>query len=284
MKKPLLFVAIIFFWFLRISQAETIDVHIKGVDDGIKTTKQQDYKEAVLFAKREAVERAGVMIKSITTVKDLVLNSDYIESQAEAVLLPGYNILDMGYSENGTYQVVLIGKIRTNDEENKEFVVLIHEGFSFPMGMTYEEVFSRVEKESEDVKKIKCKTWLYRVDRKNKQCTLVYSTECKYNGFFPNTKWYFFYFKNNLLNGVNIDYTFDLDTKFFDGSGKFESVTGEILIELFNSIFRRFTVKYGQPVFNNNYDKAWTTPSTHIFLKYDTYLKTVSAKYLFKNH
>ena len=200
MKKPLLFVAIIFFWFLRISQAETIDVHLKGVDDGIKSTKQQDYKEAVLFAKREAVERAGVMIKSITTVKDLVLNSDYIESQAEAVLLPGYNILDMGYSENGTYQVVLIGKIRTNDEENKEFVVLIHEGFSFPMGMTYEEVFSRVEKESEDVKKIKCKTWLYRVDRKNKQCTLVYSTECKYNGFFPNTKWYFFYFKNNLLN------------------------------------------------------------------------------------
>ena len=99
-----------------ISDAETIDVHIKGVDDGVKTTKQRDYKEAVLFAKREAIERAGVKIKSMTTVKDLVVNSDYIESQAEAVLLPGYNILDMGYSADGTYQVVLVGKVKTVSE------------------------------------------------------------------------------------------------------------------------------------------------------------------------
>ena len=99
-----------------ISDAETIDVHIKGVDDGVKTTKQQDYKEAVLFAKREAIERAGVKIKSITTVKDMILNSDYIESQAEAVLLPGYNILDMGYSVDGSYQVVLIGKVKIASE------------------------------------------------------------------------------------------------------------------------------------------------------------------------
>ena len=99
-----------------ISDAETIDVQIKGVDDGAKTTKQRDYKEAVLFAKREAIERAGVKIKSMTTVKDLVVNSDYIESKAEAVLLPGYNILDMGYSADGTYQVVLFGKVKTVSE------------------------------------------------------------------------------------------------------------------------------------------------------------------------
>ena len=99
-----------------ISNAETIDVQIKGVDDGAKTTKQRDYKEAVLFAKREAIERAGVKIKSMTTVKDLVVNSDYIESQAEALLLPGYNILDMGYSVDGTYQIVLIGKVKTVSE------------------------------------------------------------------------------------------------------------------------------------------------------------------------
>jgi hypothetical protein len=96
--------------------SETIDVQIKGVDDGVKTNKQRDYKEAVLFAKREAIERAGVNIKAITTVKDLVLNSDYIESKAEAVLLPGYNILDMGYSADGTYQIVLIGKVKTVSE------------------------------------------------------------------------------------------------------------------------------------------------------------------------
>lgn len=112
-------VSIVFFALLVvpcISHAETIDVHIKGVDDGVKSRKQQDYKEAVLFAKREAIERAGVSIKAMTTVKDLVLNSDYIESKAEAILLPGYNILDMGYSADGTYQIVLIGKVKTVSE------------------------------------------------------------------------------------------------------------------------------------------------------------------------
>ncbi|MDY6903556.1 MAG: DUF1566 domain-containing protein [Thermodesulfobacteriota bacterium] len=92
--------------------AETIEVHIKGVDDGMKTTKQQDYKEAVLFAKREAIERAGVRIKAMTTARDMVVNSDYIESKAEAALMPGYTIIDIGYTADGTYQVVLLGKVR----------------------------------------------------------------------------------------------------------------------------------------------------------------------------
>ncbi|MEE8432186.1 MAG: DUF1566 domain-containing protein [Candidatus Desulfatibia sp.] len=96
-----------------ISSAQTIDVYIKGVDDGVRTTKQQDYKEAVLFAKREAIERAGVKIKSMTTAKDMVVNSDYIESKAKAALMPGYNIIDIGYSADGTYQIVLIGKVRS---------------------------------------------------------------------------------------------------------------------------------------------------------------------------
>jgi hypothetical protein len=94
-----------------VSDAETIDVQIKGIDDGTKTTKGQDYMEAVLFAKREAIERAGVKIKALTTVQDLIVNSDYIESKAEGVILPGYNILDIGYTEGGTYQIVLVGKI-----------------------------------------------------------------------------------------------------------------------------------------------------------------------------
>ncbi len=93
--------------------AKTIDVHIKGFDDGVKTTKQKDYKEASLFAKREAIERAGVKIESITRVKDLVLMEDYIEAKAAAVLMPGYKIIDIGYNEVGTYVIVLIGRIKT---------------------------------------------------------------------------------------------------------------------------------------------------------------------------
>ncbi len=79
-----------------ISISETVDVQIKGVDDGIRSTNQQDYKEAVLFAKREAIERAGIKIKSKTSSVNLIIESDYIESTAEAVLLPGYNIIDIG--------------------------------------------------------------------------------------------------------------------------------------------------------------------------------------------
>jgi len=85
-----------------ISIAGMIDVKIIGVDDGVKTTKQQDYKEAVLFAKREAIERAGVKVKALTTANDFVIHSDYIESKAEAVLLPGYDVIDVGYQKDGT--------------------------------------------------------------------------------------------------------------------------------------------------------------------------------------
>jgi len=35
--------------------AETIDVNIKGVDDGVKTSRQQDYQEAVMNAKLQAI-------------------------------------------------------------------------------------------------------------------------------------------------------------------------------------------------------------------------------------
>jgi len=103
----------------RVAPTETIDVQIKGVDDGVKTSIQRDYKEAVLFAKREAIERAGVKVKSKTMMKDFVVYEDYIESQADAVLLAGYQIIDMGYSANGTYQVVLIGKVRVRSSETQ---------------------------------------------------------------------------------------------------------------------------------------------------------------------
>ena len=90
---------------------EPISVQIKGYDDGIKTSVQQDYKEAVLFAKREAIERAGVNVKSITTAEDFVVQSDFIESQAEATLAAGYEILDVGYQEDGSYLVILSGEV-----------------------------------------------------------------------------------------------------------------------------------------------------------------------------
>ena len=75
--KKALFLFIAFFTLpVSILSAKIIDVQIKGIDDGKKTFQQQDYKEAVLFAKRETIQRAGVKIKSMTIVKDMMLESD----------------------------------------------------------------------------------------------------------------------------------------------------------------------------------------------------------------
>ena len=96
--------------------AQEIEVRIKGMDDGIKTSRQQDYKEAVLFAKRQAIKRAGVKVKSRSTARDLVLEEDYIEAQSEGLLLPGYEIMDLGYSADHVYQVVLVGRLRVKSQ------------------------------------------------------------------------------------------------------------------------------------------------------------------------
>jgi len=105
-------VLLFLFSIVSIASAEVIDVSIKGVDDGRKTSKQQDYKEAVMNAKLQAIEQAGASIESITQVVNFQLKYDAIESKSSAILLPGFQIIDIGYVADGTYQVVLIGKIQ----------------------------------------------------------------------------------------------------------------------------------------------------------------------------
>ena len=100
--------------------SEEIDVLIKGRDDGVKTSKQQDYKEAVMNAKLEAIERAGVEISSITRVINFQTKFDMVESKAKAVLLPGFQVMDLGYQLDGTYLVVLSGKIQVGARKKKQ--------------------------------------------------------------------------------------------------------------------------------------------------------------------
>jgi len=98
---------------------DIIDVKIVGYDNGIKTTKQKDHREALLDAKRQAIERAGVEVKSKSRVKNFELEEDYIETHAQAILLPGFEVIDIGYSEGGTYNVMLIGKITVAGFSNR---------------------------------------------------------------------------------------------------------------------------------------------------------------------
>jgi hypothetical protein len=98
---------------------DIIDVKIIGYDNGIKTTKQKDYREALLNAKRQAIERAGVEVESKTRVKDFRLEEDYIETHAKAILMPGFEVIDIGYTEGRTYHVMLIGKIKVSGFSNR---------------------------------------------------------------------------------------------------------------------------------------------------------------------
>lgn len=107
---------------------DVIDVFVKGISDNTRDGAQKDRQEAIMDAKRQACEKAGVKIKANTTVENFQTVYDYVESQAAAVLLPGFQIIDNGYAEDGTYTVVLAGKIRTSIAESKsnsEFTIIV---------------------------------------------------------------------------------------------------------------------------------------------------------------
>ncbi len=102
--------------FLTPSFSATIDINIKGVDDGIKIEQKKDYMEAILSAKLEAIKRSGMKIKPMATVDEMVENLKYIEEKSESVLFPGYQIMDIGYQEDGSYLIILTGKVKTVTE------------------------------------------------------------------------------------------------------------------------------------------------------------------------
>ena len=111
-QKRLILISLIMFSSCFIQAQEIIDVLITGVSDGIRSTLQNDRDKAIIDAKLQAVQRAGVNIQSVTEVENFMLKRDWIQTTAEAFLLPGYNIIETGYGEDGLYRVVLSGRLR----------------------------------------------------------------------------------------------------------------------------------------------------------------------------
>lgn len=96
-----------------------LPVIIEGISDNNRNGVQKDFKEAVLDAKIKAIERAGIAISSQTTVDKGVLYEDIIETQSRGVLLPGYEIIKVGYGEDKAYHIVLVGQIMVKGQEIK---------------------------------------------------------------------------------------------------------------------------------------------------------------------
>jgi hypothetical protein len=99
---------------------EIIDISVKGISNSKNDGAQIDRQEAIMDAKRQACEKSGVRLQSQTNVENFQVTFDYIESKAEAVLMPGFNIIDIGYTADGTYQVVLAGKVKVVNENDQD--------------------------------------------------------------------------------------------------------------------------------------------------------------------
>lgn len=98
---------------------EILNITVKGISDDKNEGAQKDRNEAILDAKRQACEKAGVKLKSQSQVENFQVVFDYVESKAEAILLPGFQVIDVGYMADGTYQVVLSGKVQVVEEEEQ---------------------------------------------------------------------------------------------------------------------------------------------------------------------
>jgi len=107
------FMSVLFFIVVSLIAQDVIEVTVHGISDGVRHSKQRDRDEAIIDAKLKAVEKTGVSIKSVTEVENFQLKRDWIESQAEAYIMPGFIIIEIGYGEDGIYHVVLSGKLST---------------------------------------------------------------------------------------------------------------------------------------------------------------------------
>lgn len=113
-------------------RSETVDVLIKGIYGGEKTGREMAYNQALMNAKLQAIERAGTEVSSITQVENFTLKYDLVESKARAVILPGFQVIDMGYQLDGTYQVVFSGKVQVGADKGKLWAKLRREPQRFP--------------------------------------------------------------------------------------------------------------------------------------------------------
>lgn len=97
--------------------SQAFDVSIRGVDDGVKTKKQQDFKEALMNARMQLLEREGQNVDEFHRMTNFQQRYDAVEASVRKVLLPGSQVVDIGYAEDGTYQVVLVGKAQKPGEK-----------------------------------------------------------------------------------------------------------------------------------------------------------------------
>ncbi|MDA3838235.1 MAG: hypothetical protein PF574_04555 [Candidatus Delongbacteria bacterium] len=141
---------IVFVLSTHLNSQALVDVAVKGISDNKNNGEQKDRQEAIIDAKRQALEKAGLKLKSTTKVENYQTTYDYIETKAETVLMPGFQIIDNGYGSDGTYSVVLVGKVKSNVEEDVTYKELRYAKHLFEQGKTVEakEIITKLTNDS----------------------------------------------------------------------------------------------------------------------------------------
>ena len=136
---------------LKSEAQETIRFTVSGISDGHRNSKQQDRDEAIMDAKLKAIEKAGVNIESITIVENFILKKDIIESKAEGVIMPGFQLIEIGYGEDGLYHVVLSGELNVIKKVATDPNLLLDKIFT----INYDQIEEIVKSEKN------CYSWSY---------------------------------------------------------------------------------------------------------------------------
>lgn len=100
------------------------EVRVNGYSFGSKG--HNNLEEATVDAYRKAIEKGtGISIQSFTNVENYQLKKDQITSKARGMLLPGFQVVEVGYGtkgsnqtwNDGVYKVTLIGKVKENNNQ-----------------------------------------------------------------------------------------------------------------------------------------------------------------------
>jgi hypothetical protein len=120
---------IVLFLFSAYSAQDSLYVHITGISPKSEFGTEVDSSNAVINAKRLALEKAGIDTEG---KKD-----SYILDISEEVIFPNYTLTNQGYIGDGTYQVILEGYVKKELESDKPKTIFIVLGVVAVIGVIY---------------------------------------------------------------------------------------------------------------------------------------------------
>jgi hypothetical protein len=120
---------VLLFSFSVYAAQDSLYVHVTGISSISEFGTEVDSSNAVISAKRKALEKAGIDTED---KKD-----SYILDMSEEVLFPNYKLTNQRYIGDNTYQVILEGYVKKEYKSNKPKTIFIVLAVGAVIGITY---------------------------------------------------------------------------------------------------------------------------------------------------